>query len=142
MTLSSGTNVGILCSAPGHQVFACVVEQAKPASEPPPDFLACQVISDKEADNMELQEETEYVDSTADPTSLRGGPAVHPSAEAVPPFELDSSVKPHGDSSDEDTRPDLLPFDLNHDEEETNLSNIDDAISSLDATDELMRWHL
>jgi hypothetical protein len=54
MTLSPGTNVGILCSAPGHQVFACVVKQAKPAPEPPPDFLACQVISDKDADNMEL----------------------------------------------------------------------------------------
>jgi hypothetical protein len=26
MPLSSGTNVGILCSAPGHQVFACFVE--------------------------------------------------------------------------------------------------------------------
>jgi hypothetical protein len=49
---------------------------------------------------------------------------------------------PHGDSSDEDTRPDLLPFDLDHDEKETNLSNNDDATSSLDATDELMQWHL
>jgi hypothetical protein len=72
MTLSSGTNVGILRSAPGHQAFACFVEQAKPATEHPPDFLACQVISDKEADNMELQEETESVDSTTDPTGLGG----------------------------------------------------------------------
>jgi hypothetical protein len=53
MTLSSDT-VGILCSASGHQVFACFVEQDKPAPEAPPDFLACQVISDDEADNMEL----------------------------------------------------------------------------------------
>jgi hypothetical protein len=45
---------------------------------------------------------------------------------------------PHGDSSDGDTRPDFLPFDLDHDEKETNLSNNDDATSSLDATDELM----
>jgi hypothetical protein len=70
MTLSSGTNVGILRSVPGHQVFDCFVEQAKPAPEPPPDFLTCQVISDKEAANMELQEETESVDSTTDPTGL------------------------------------------------------------------------
>jgi hypothetical protein len=137
MTLTSGTNVGILRNAPGHQVFACFVEQAKPAPEPPPDF------SDKEADNMELQEETESVDSTTDLTGLRGGPAVHPSAKVVPPFELDSSVKPHGDSSDEDACPDLLPFDLDHDEKETNfLSKNDDATSSLDAKDELMQWHL
>jgi hypothetical protein len=75
MTLSSGTNVGILHRAPGHQVFACFVEQAKPAQEPPRDFLACQVISDEDADNMELQEETESVDSTADPTGLGGVPS-------------------------------------------------------------------
>jgi hypothetical protein len=74
MTLSSGTNVGILCSAPSHQAFACFVKQAKPASEPPPEFLTCQVISDKEAHNMEVQEETESVDSTTDPTGLRGVP--------------------------------------------------------------------
>jgi hypothetical protein len=72
MTLSSGTNVGILRSAPDHEVFACFVEQAKPAPEPPPDFLACQVISDNYTDNMELQEETESVDSTTDPTGLGG----------------------------------------------------------------------
>ena len=56
---------------------------------------------------------------------------------------LDSSVKPHGSNPDLATRPDLLPFDLDHDDEETNLSNNDDATSSLDATDELiMQWHL
>jgi hypothetical protein len=85
MTLSSGTNVGILRSAPGHQVFACFVEQAKPAPEPPPDFLACQVISDKDAANMELQEETESVDSTTDPTGLGGVP---PSIRLLRSFRL------------------------------------------------------
>jgi hypothetical protein len=34
------------------------------------------------------------------------------------------------------------PFDTDHDEKETNLSNNDDVTSSLDATDELMRWYL
>jgi hypothetical protein len=74
MTLSLGTNVGILRSAPGHQVFACFVEQAKPAPEHPSDFLAFQVISDKDADNMELQKETESVASTTDPIGLGGVP--------------------------------------------------------------------
>jgi hypothetical protein len=47
------------------------------------------------------------------------------------PSDLDSSVKPHGDSSDEATCPDLLPFDLDHNDKETNLSNHDDATYSL-----------
>ena len=49
---------------------------------------------------------------------------------------------PHGTSPDDAPRPDLLPFDLDHDQEESNLSNHDDATSNLDATSELMRWHL
>ncbi len=73
MPLSSGTNVDILCSASGHQVFACFVELAKPAKDPPPDFLAWQVISDEEAENMELHEEAESVGSATDPTGLGGG---------------------------------------------------------------------
>jgi hypothetical protein len=70
MPLSSGTNVGILCSEPGHQGFICFVELAKPAPEAPPNFLACQVIFDEEADNTELQEEAESVDCTTKPTGL------------------------------------------------------------------------
>jgi hypothetical protein len=38
--------------------------------------------------------------------------------------------------------PDLLPFDLDNHQEDTNLSNQDDVTSSLDASAERMRWHL
>ncbi len=162
MPLSEGTNVGILRSSPGHHVFSCFVEADPPPKEPPPDFFACQVISDEDADNMELEEETESVTSSIAPTGLRGGSTVHPSPASDgpstvftgtnlipenpdivrPSSDLDSSVKPHGSTPDDAARPDLLPFDLDHDEEETNLSNNDDATSSLDPTSELMRWHL
>ena len=81
MPLSSGTNVGILRSAPGHQVFSCFTEEEKPPKEPPPDFFACQVISDQDADNMELEEETESVDTSPDPIAIRGGAVLLPSPD-------------------------------------------------------------
>ena len=52
--LRPSTNVGILRSAPGHQVFSCFVEPELPPKEPPPDFFACTVITDDEADDLEL----------------------------------------------------------------------------------------
>jgi hypothetical protein len=127
MPLSPSTNVGIICSAPGHQVFSCFVESSQPPKEPPPPF---NVISDDEADNMELEEEDESVSSSPDPATFKGGST------------SDGSVKPHGSSSEEDNRPNVIPFDLDNDQEDTNLSNDDDATSGLDATAELMRWHL
>jgi hypothetical protein len=73
--LSPSSNVGILCSAPGHQVFLCFVEDAKPRKEPPPAIFAYTVITDDEADDMELQEETGSVSTAddADNVILRGG---------------------------------------------------------------------
>jgi hypothetical protein len=65
-------------STPGHHVFACFVQAVKPPKKPPPDVFACQVISDEEADNMELEEETEYVSSSNAPTGSLGGSIVHP----------------------------------------------------------------
>jgi hypothetical protein len=56
-----------------------------------------------------------------------------------------NSVNPPGTSSkesDEPDRPNVIPFDLDNDQEDTNLTYQDDATSSLDASAELMRWHL
>jgi hypothetical protein len=64
--LSPSSNVGILRSAPGHQVFSCFVEDAKPPKEPPPAIFAHTIITDDEADDMELQEDTESVSTTED----------------------------------------------------------------------------
>jgi hypothetical protein len=64
---------------------------------------------------------------------------VHPST--VP----NNSVNPPGTSSegsDEPHRPNAIPFDLDNDQEDTNLTNQDDVTSSLDASAELMRRHL
>jgi hypothetical protein len=36
----------------------------------------------------------------------------------------------------------VIPFDLDNDQEDTNLTNQDDVTSSLDASAELLRWHL
>ena len=47
-------------------MFSCFVEDAKPPKEPPPAIFAYNVITDDEADNMELQEETESVSTTED----------------------------------------------------------------------------
>jgi hypothetical protein len=97
--LSPSSNVGILRSAPGHQVFSCFVEDAKPPKEPPPAIFAYTVITDDEAGNMELQEETESV-STADDAEdviLRDSAVRLPSnATSVrPPSHLAaSSVRP------------------------------------------------
>ena len=66
-------------------------------------------------------------------------------ANVRPATVLQNSVNPPGTSSEESEvpdRPDLLPFDLDNDQEDTNLSNQDDVTSSLDASAELMRWHL
>jgi hypothetical protein len=56
-----------------------------------------------------------------------------------PATTSDDSVKPHGSSSEEDNRPNVIPFDLDNNQEDTNLSTDDDATSGLDATAELMR---
>jgi hypothetical protein len=53
-----------------------------------------------------------------------------------------NSVNPPGTSSkvyDEPDRPNVIPFDLDDNQEDTNLTNQDDVTSSLDASAELMR---
>jgi hypothetical protein len=83
LPLSPSSNVGIICSAPGHQVFSCFVEDAKPPKKPPPAIFAYTVITDDEADDMELQEENKSI-STAEDTDnviLRGHSAVRPPSD-------------------------------------------------------------
>ncbi len=70
LPLNPSSNVGILRSSPDHQVFSCSVEDLPP-KEPPPDFFAYPVLSDEDAANMELHEDTESVSST-DPAAFGG----------------------------------------------------------------------
>jgi hypothetical protein len=97
--LNPSSNVGIIRSAPGHQVFSCFVEDAKPPKEPPPAIFANNVITDDEAGDMELQEETKSV-STAEDVILRGDSAVPPRSHSA-----DTSVRPPSDSADTSVRP-------------------------------------
>jgi hypothetical protein len=53
-----------------------------------------------------------------------------------------AAVKRVKNGPDEPDRPNVIPFDLDNEQEDTNLTNQDDATSSLDASAELMRWHL
>jgi hypothetical protein len=97
---------------------------------------------------MELEEEDESVSSSPDPATFKGGSTVCPPTKrnlipenpekVCPATASDGLVKPHGSSSEEDNRPNVIPFDLDNDQEDTNLSNDDDATSGLDATAELM----
>jgi hypothetical protein len=100
--LSPSSNVGILRSAPGHQVFSCFVEDAKPPKEPPPAICAYTVITDDEADDMELQEETESVSTSEDGEDvfLRGDFAVRP-----PTNFTATSVRPSPDFAATSVRP-------------------------------------
>jgi hypothetical protein len=191
--LSPSSNVGILRSAPGHQVFSCFVEADKPPKDPPPTLFVYNVITDDEADDMELQEETGSVSTSedADNVLLRGDSAMRPLSDSTatsvrPPSDSvatsvrpspedtapvgfkggsevrrpvdifqtenvrpstvpNNSVNPPGTSSeesDEPDRPNVIPFDLDNDQEDTNLTNQVDVTSSLDASAELMRWHI
>jgi hypothetical protein len=70
---------------------------------------------------------------------------IFPTENARPSTVPNKSVNPPGTSSgesDEPDRPNVIPFDLNNDQEDTKLTNQDDVTSSLDASAELMRWHL
>jgi hypothetical protein len=51
-------------------VFSCFVEDAKLPKEPPPAIFAYIVITDDEADDMELQEETESVSTSKDANNV------------------------------------------------------------------------
>jgi hypothetical protein len=100
--LSPSSNVGILRSAPGHQVLSCFVEDAKPPKEPPPAIFAYSVITDDEADDMELQEETESVSTAGDGEDviLKGNTVVHPPSDLTA-----TSVRPPYDSAATSVRP-------------------------------------
>jgi hypothetical protein len=70
---------------------------------------------------------------------------IFPTENVRPSTVPNNSVNPPGtrsEESDEPDRPNVIPFDLDNDQEDTNLTYPDDATSSLDASAELMRWHL
>jgi hypothetical protein len=82
------------------------------------------------------------------PAGIKGGSEVRlpvdifPTENVHPSTVPNNSGNPSGTSSkefDEPDRPNVIPFDLDNDQEDTNLTNQDDVTSSLDASAELMR---
>jgi hypothetical protein len=130
LPLSSSSNVRILRSAPGNEIFSHFVGlTACPALFTPA------VVSDDEADSLESEYDSD-ASSHEDTTSLEGEDEGD-SNPTDPPL----SQHPSETSDPVQDRPTVIPFDLDHDVPTTNVPNQDDATSSLDATSELMRWH-
>jgi hypothetical protein len=89
--------------------------------------------------------------SVRPPVGFKGGSEVRPPVNIFPIENVrpstvpNNAVNPPGTSSedsDEPDRPNVIPFDVDNDQEDTNLTNQDDATSSLDASAELMRGHI
>ena len=136
MPLSSGANVGLLRSAPGHKLFSCFVAQQSTPSQP---HFSCSVVTDDEADAFDSAEEDE--DTLSSPDSLEGGDEEDINTAGTPSAPP-SDTQADPPSTDADDRPNVIPFDLDHQEEHpANLASQDDATSSLDASSELLQWH-
>jgi hypothetical protein len=132
MPLSPTINVGILCSAPGRQVFSSSVTlgDAAPAPPPPPNHFCCTVVTDDEAGELESDKEDDATLSSA--TSIEGED--DDVSDSNP-----TSTMPNAPG--DDVCPVVIPFDLDHDDPSTNVVSQDDATSALDNQSELLRWH-
>jgi hypothetical protein len=126
MPLTSLTNVGILLSAPGHNVFSSFVGMSHAAS--PTHFLPT-LITD-EADGLKSDNAGEpTLSSTA---SLEGDDESNVNAVSTP-----SAPTPSTDGE----RPTVIPFGLDHDDPHADLVSQDDATSTPDSQAELLRCH-
>jgi hypothetical protein len=137
MSLSPTTNVGILRSAPGHAIFSSLVNTN---DDPPPLHFCCPVVTDDKADDSSDDEEDDDAtwlnDNLSPATSLEGGintDSPRQSSTGVP--------ESNSEAQQEQDRPSVIPFDLDHDDPATNLPSQDDSTSALDASTELLRWH-
>jgi hypothetical protein len=96
-----------------------------------PHHFACPVISDDEADELDGDADNEA--SLSSTASLEGDDEDE---------EVNTTSAPSTQTSDtSDERPTVIPFDLDHDNPQTNLASQDDAASTLDSQAELLRWH-
>jgi hypothetical protein len=146
MPLTSVTNVGILRSTPGHNIFSSFVGTP---DEPWPSQFSCTVITNDEADNLKSGDADEATLSSA--ASLEGDdedsgvnttstPSANPANTKEPPSANPADTnKPPEPTNNE--RPALIPFDLDHDDLITNLASQDDARLMLASQAELLPWH-
>jgi hypothetical protein len=138
LPLSSHTNVGILQSAPGHSTFAQFVGRCDAALS----IFASTVVTDDEADALESDLDDDALFTSPDTSTVEGDDddtMSNSNAHGIQDSLKDSN--PSETPSQEGERPHRVPFDLDHDDPATNLPSQDDAVSTLDAQSELMRWH-
>jgi hypothetical protein len=132
MPLTAVTNVGILRSAPGHNVFSSFLAMGNQCY---PTHFYSTVVTDDEADKFEADADDEAtLSSTA---SLEGDDediGISGSIPSAPPATT-------ADERSETERPSVIPFDLDHDDPSTNVPSQDDATSTLNSQAELLRWH-
>jgi hypothetical protein len=104
-----------------------------------PALFASPVVTDDEADLFESDSASDNDTLSGDTTSIEGEDEgeinfnTTGTPESLLPANLNQDVVTK--------RPNIVPFDLDHDHPPTNLLNQDDAILNLDASSELMRWH-
>ena len=117
--------------------------------QPPvsPTHFCCPVVTDDEADALDSESDDDATLSS--PASLEGddedviNTAGTPSA-ADPPSTNQQATPSSPDAAEASTteeRPNVIPFDLDHDDHPANLAPQDDVTSSLDDHSELLRWH-
>jgi hypothetical protein len=135
LPLSASSNVGILCNAPGYQVFSHFVGPCAC-----PTLFAPAVISNDDTTHFSDDSDDDNDTLSGDPTSLEGDDEGSDSNPATTPESNDALHATPPETNDA-ARPNLIPFDLDHDNPATNLPDLDDATSTLDAPSELMRWH-
>jgi hypothetical protein len=128
------TNVGIMGSAPGHNVFYSFVAMGNQSY---PTHFASTVVTNDEADKFEVDADDEATLSSA--ASLEGD-------DEDTGINSDStSSAPHATTADEQSetkRPSVIPFDLDHDDPSMNVPSQDnDATSTLDSQAKLLRLH-
>jgi hypothetical protein len=114
---------------------------------PPSDSAATSVRPpyDSAASSVRLPSENTAPVGFKEGSDVRPPVDIFPTENVRPSTVPNNSVNPPGTSSEESDvpdRPNVIPFVLDNDQEDTNLSHQDDVTSSLDASAELMRWHL
>jgi hypothetical protein len=133
MPLSSATTVGILRSAPGHKAFST-------------SYFSSPVVTDDEADALEADEEDDVTLSSnirperdnEDSNGYRPDDTEQQDNQDNIPGDAKQQVNQNNIPLDTSKRPEVLPFDLNHDDAATNSESPDDATSSLDDQSELL----
>jgi hypothetical protein len=100
-------------------------------------FFCCPVITDDEADAYKSDNDNDK-DTLSPDDSLKGEEEEEVNTDnPLPSTSIPSPSAPS--SEDQQERPDVTPFDLDHDDPVTNLTSQNETISTLKDSTELLR---